>query len=196
MLDESAVTVGDATWRDEAFGETQRGKAHVFFYARQVQHAFKSEQEGRPIFVEKIFIKKLLPGDNRLIIDREIRNKDMAEHPIEWARYQQKKSSQPEGTPIEAWSLLSDTQKAEFRALNIFTIDQFASLPDSAGEKIMGFHKLREKAQTFIAASKDSALLDKIRAESNARIAEQDKKIADLTALLEAMTKPQEKVPA
>jgi hypothetical protein len=43
-------------------------------------------------------------------------------------------------------AILSDTQKAEFNALaHFYTIDQFAQLPDSAGNKIMGFNDLRDQ---------------------------------------------------
>jgi hypothetical protein len=77
-----------------------------------------------------------------------------------------RKNNRVSGTPIEAVvSNLSDTQKAEFNALHIFTIDQFAQLADSVGNKIMGFNDLRDKARTFILAAKDSQI-DGKRAET------------------------------
>lgn len=182
------ITVGEAGWRNEAFAEDSKGKMLVFFHTEQVKHNFESKKQNRPVYVPKVFIKKLVPGDNRLMIDRPMRETDMEEFPVEWARFEQKKAALVVGTPIDAWPILSDTQKAEFRALNIFTIDQFANLPDSAGERIMGFLDLRTKARGFILASKDAEMMDKVRAETDAKLAAQDAEMQKLREQIAALT--------
>jgi hypothetical protein len=164
--------------------EDNRGKMAVFFHAVQVRNNFKSDAEKRPIFEERIFIKKLVPGDSTLIVDRPMREQDMEDFPIEWARFEQKKEQKVAGTPIDAWSAVSETQKAEFKALNIFTIDQFANLPDVAGDKIMGFNDLRSKARTFIMAAQDSQMMDKIRAEMDKKLEAQEAELAELRAMI------------
>jgi hypothetical protein len=173
-----------AGWTNESFMEDNRGKMAVFFHAVQIKNNYKSDLEKRPIFEERIYLKKLVPGDNTLQVDRPMRETDMEEFPIEWARFQQKKEQKADGTPIEAWAAISDTQKAEFRALNIFTIDQFATLPDSAGDKIMGFNDLRAKARAFIGAAQDSQLMDKIRAETDEKLKDQEAEMAELRAMI------------
>jgi len=178
----------DANWTNESFMEDNRGKMAVFFHTVQRQNNFKTIAEKRPIFEEKIFLKKLVPGDSTLVVDRPMRETDIEEYPIEWARFEQKKEAKVSGTPIDAWTVLSDTQKAEFKALNIFTIDQFAQLADSAGNKIMGFNDLRAKARAFIMAAQDSAMFDKIRAETDAKIAQQDAEMAQLRAMIADLT--------
>lgn len=173
-----------AGWTNDNFMEDNRGKMAVFFHAVQVKNNFKSDVEKRPIFEEKIFIKKLVPGDSTLVIDRPVRETDIEEFPVEWARFEQKKEQKVAGTPIEAWAIISDTQKAEFKAMHIYTIDQFANLPDNAGDKIMGFNDLRTKARAFIAAAQDAAMFDKIRAETDAKLAQQEEEMAQLRALV------------
>ena len=173
-----------AGWTNESFMEDNRGKMAVFFHAVQVRNNFKSDAEKRPIFEERIFIKKLVPGDSTLIVDRPMREQDMEDFPIEWARFEQKKEQKVAGTPIDAWSAVSETQKAEFKALNIFTIDQFANLPDVAGDKIMGFNDLRSKARTFIMAAQDSQMMDKIRAEMDKKLEAQEAELAELRAMI------------
>ena len=153
-----------------------------------MQNSFKTAQENRPIFDEKVFLKKLVPGDSTLVVDRPMRPSDVEEHPIEWARFEQKKENRVSGTPLDAWPILSDTQKAEFRALNIFTIDQFAQLPDSVGNKIMGFNDLRDKARTFILAAKDSKLMDNVRAETEKVMQTQAAEIAQLREMINDLT--------
>jgi len=177
-----------AGWTNESFMEDNRGKMAVFFHAVQIKNNYKSDLEKRPIFEERIYLKKLVPGDSTLVVDRPMRESDMEEFPIEWARFEQKKEQKSDGTPIEAWAAISDTQKAEFRALNIFTIDQFAKLPDSAGNKIMGFNELRGKAQAFIGAAQDSQLMDKIRAETDEKLKAQEVEMAALRAMIEELT--------
>jgi hypothetical protein len=177
-----------AGWTDESFMESNRGKMAVFFHAVQVQNNFKTALEKRPIFEEKIFLKKLVPGDNTLTIDRPMREQDMEDFPVEWARYEQKKEAAVPGTPIEVWNVISETQKAEFKALNIFTIDQFAQLSDIAGNRIMGFNDLRDKARAFIAAAEDSQMFDKIRAETDEKLKAQDVEMAELRAMISELT--------
>ena len=174
----------DANWTNDSFMEDNRGKMAVFFHTVQVQNNFKTMTEKRPIFEEKIFLKKLVPGDSTLVVDRPMREQDIEEYPIEWARFEQKKEQRVSGTPIDVWSAISETQKAEFKALHIFTIDQFAQLADSVGNKIMGFNDLRDKARAFIAAAKDSAVFDKIRAETDAKLAQQEEEMAQLRELV------------
>jgi len=178
----------DANWTNESFMEDNRGKMAVFFHTVQRQNNFKTIAEKRPIFEEKIFLKKLVPGDSTLVVDRPMRETDIDEYPVEWARFQQKKEQRVAGTPIDAWAILSDTQKAEFKALHIYTIDQFAQLADSAGNKIMGFNDLRDKAKAFIAAAQDSQMFDKIRAETDAKLAQQEEEMAQLRALVNELS--------
>ena len=178
----------DANWTNDSFMEDNRGKMAVFFHAVQVQNNFKTMTEKRPIFEEKVFLKKLVPGDSTLVVDRPMREQDVEDYPIEWARFEQKKEQRVSGTPIDVWTAISETQKAEFKALHIFTIDQFAQLADSVGNKIMGFNDLRDKARAFIAAAKDSAVFDKIRAETDAKLAQQEEEMAQLRELVNQLT--------
>jgi hypothetical protein len=178
----------DANWTNDSFMEDNRGKMAVFFHTVQVQNNFKTMTEKRPIFEEKVFLKKLVPGDSTLVVDRPMREQDVEDYPIEWARFEQKKEQRVSGTPIDVWSAISETQKAEFKALHIFTIDQFAQLADSVGNKIMGFNDLRDKARSFIAAAKDSAVFDKIRAETDAKLAQQEEEMAQLRELVNQLS--------
>lgn len=176
------MPVSDAAWANEAFTFENRGKLTVLFHTKQEQHNAKTLEAGRPIFHERIFIKKIVPGDQLLVIDRPMRESDKNEFPVEWARYQNNKSSAPQGMPIEMWPEITETQKAEFRALNIFTVEQFANLPDSAGGKIMGFNGLRDKARSFVLAARESEKFGEIKQAMADQIAALNAKIEELQA--------------
>ena len=184
----------DANWTDESFKATDKGKLVVLFHPVQVENKFKSNLQNRPVFEEQIFITKIVPGDSKLVIDRKLRDSDKDEFPEAWARWERTKSNRIPGMPIESWHSISDTQKAEFKALQIHTVEQFANLPDSAADKIMGFHDLHSKARVFIEAGKDAELMGKIRKETDDKIAQQgveiDKLRADLKLALDALQRP------
>lgn len=148
--------LSNASWTNE-LNAKGNGTMPVFFYTRQVPNTFKSKQEGRPIFDEVVFIKKLIPGDSTFTYDQPMKEGQQEEYAVEWQRFLQKKSVESSGTPLDVWPELTDGQRAEFRALNIFTVEQFAGLPDSAGSKIMGLNHLREQARLFISRSKNVA---------------------------------------
>lgn len=181
------MTDVSAGWTDESFLESNKGRMVVFFHTEQVKNNFKSKEAGRPIFVEEIQLTKLVAGDNKLVINRRVRDTDKEEYPVEWARFEQKKTALIPGTPLENWPVLSDTQKAEFRALNIFTIDQFAQLPDSAGGNIMGFNELRKKAKAFISATENLDFVEKMKADTDKKLAERDIKLGELREQLRLM---------
>ena len=184
------VEVGEASWKDSSFMDGGKGKLFVFFYDKQVKHEAKSREAQRPIFTTRTMIKKLVPADPRVVIDTYARVEDYDKFPVEYARYVQKIAAKPEGTPIDAWPLLSDTQKAEFRALNIFTVEQFANLPDGAGSRIMGMQELRKKARAFVMAQEAGEKLVEMEEKAKEQAAkenEQAKIIADLTARLAAL---------
>lgn len=165
------------------------GKMHVFFYEAQVKNAFKSTQAQRPIFDPRVKIKKLVPGDSRLVIDTFATQEHFEQFPVEYARFLQKKSNTPVGTPIEAWGILSDSQKAEFRALNILTVEQFANLSDEAGNRIMGLQDLRKKARAFVLAQEAG---DKL-IEAQEREAKLLERIAALEAAQQGAPMPKRK---
>ena len=175
----------EAAWMNSNFTEDKSGKLVIFFHTVQKKLEHRSVVENRPVFEERVHITKIVPGDARLVIDRPIRETDKEEFAEQWAHWQLTKENKVLGIPIDHWHSITETQKAEFKALKIFTVEQFANLPDSAADRIMGFHGLRAKAKVFVEAGKDAELLGKIRAEADAKVAAMEAKMAELTALVE-----------
>ncbi len=176
--------VADASWTNEAWEEGKRGRQYAIFREEEVEDKHESAKAGRPIFKTRILIEKLVPGDplNRPV--RPMRERDKEEFPQEWARFQQKQTQQTPGTPLSAVTWLSRTQIAEFNALQIQTVEQLATLPDSVANRIMGFHDVRRKAEAYLKASQDSAFTAKLEGE----LKERDKQIEALAAQVAALT--------
>ena len=184
-----AVEIGEtAEWATSAFKRDNRGKLVVLFHEVQVYHEFLSKQENRPRYVTKTFIKKIVPADN-MVIDRPIRETDKEEFAEQWEHYQRTKENKIPGIPIEHWHSITDSQKEEFKALKIFTVEQFANLPDSAASKIMGFYEIRQKAKVFIEAGKDAELMGQLRQQMAMQDVEHQKQIQELTAAIAELKK-------
>lgn len=161
------------------------------FYVRAVPHNLRTEQEGRPIFIDQIFVKIYIPGDRNSAIDRKARDEDKVRFPRQWAAFELQKQQTVEGTPLDQWALLTPSQCAEYRALHIFTVEQLANLSDSQIQKIgHAGRDVNKMAKAYLErASKDAgapaaaAEVSRLRDE----LAEKDATIRDLAARLDAL---------
>ena len=164
----------------------------VFFHKKAKKNNFRSEQEGRPIFDDVIYIKKLVPGDSLSIIDRPMYESDKNEFPMQWAHYQNKQGSEQmiSGTQLIEWPLLTTAQAEELRGLKFYTVENIADASDAQLQRIgmlagMSPHSFRDKARLFLTKAKgladDSKREEELATlrEENAKIkAETDQKLA------------------
>ena len=177
-----------AYWADPAFKPVS-GKTVVFFRAVQHPDKYQSDLQKRPVFREKIHIVKIT-ADVKLRIDRPVRETEKEEFALEWAQWEKTRESRVLGTSVESAPFLSDTQKEEFRAMKIFTVEQLAGLPDITLQKIMGGYDLRKKAQLFIESGKDAEIIGQIRAESQLQIDALKAELAEMRQMMESATRP------
>ncbi len=180
----------NAGWANENFKADNSGRLVILFHAVQKHMKKASIDQNRPVFEERIHITKIVPGDTRLVIDRPIREEDKEEYADRWAHWLQTRQNRPLGFPIESWHSISETQKAEFKARKIDTVEQFAALSDGIIQTIMGGTELRQKARVFIEAGKDAELVAKIKADASAEVMALQDQVAKLTAMVEQMTAP------
>ena len=189
------VQVGKSQWSHFA-NPSQPGSRQtmIYFYDREVQNHFKSEEEGRPIFEMKCYIKKVPPGDKLVEIDRKATKQDFLTYPQQYEMYMKHQTTPVVGTPLEAWAQITRAQVAEYKALNIFTVEQLAELPDGYGHKIMGFQNWKQKAQSFLMAAKGQGEFDKMQTELKKRDEEIARMKANETATSDLMRSMQEQI--
>jgi len=166
----------------------------VFFHKKAKKNDFRSEQEGRPIFDDVIYIKKMVPGDSLSIIDRPMYESDKNEFPMQWAHFQNKQEGDQmvSGTPLIEWPIVSTAQAEELRALKFYTVENIANASDAQLQRIgiiagMSPHSFRDKARLFL--NKAAGLAeDSKREEELATLREENAKIkAETDAKLAAM---------
>ncbi len=127
---------------------------------------FESEQQGRPIYKTKTYIRMTKVGGKEEVA-REAKEQDKQKYPMQFAAYVSGKSQAVIGTPIETFPLLETSQVATLKALSILSVEQLAAVSDNDLDKLgMGARELRSKAQGFIQAAKDCSHVTKLSAEN------------------------------
>jgi hypothetical protein len=183
--DESAVMDASSVAR-----YAMDSKLMVNFYVRAVQNNFKTSQEGRPIFDEVEFIRIIIPGDTKTIIDTKVNPEYRHRFADKYERFQKGLAQAQSGTPLEVWPQMTVGQVAELKAMHISTVEQLADLSDVLAQKIMGSHQLRQKAQAFLEAAAGEAQNSKMAAELEKRDVEIAALKEQMAQILKVKAKP------
>lgn len=137
------------------------------FYPRAVQNKRKSDEEGRAVFDEIDYVKILVPGDNKNVIDRKVRDEDKRRWPSQWKRYIEKRDPEVSGTPLKEWAYLSTSRVAELESLNIFSVQQLATISDDNLPRLgPGARDLVKRARHFLEG--DDSAVKELRADNQA----------------------------
>ena len=171
------------------------------FYIKPVKQNFASEEAGRPIFQDVVFVKIMTPSDQLTQIDTIAREDHKARFPRQWAHFQNKQAGQQQviGTPVGEWPQLTASAAEELRALKFFTVELVANANDGQLQRIgmiagMSPNSLRDKARAFLNLASDSAEEAKREAEiaelkaENERIkTETDRKLAEMQEQMKSL---------
>jgi len=155
-------------------------KLFVSFYTKPVMNPLKSTEAGRQVFDEKDYIRIMTPGSQLCVIDEPIKSGNYMQRFGD--RYAKWKAGQQElisGTPLDAfpWLIGKIGLLAELKALNIHTVEQLSTLPDSAMHNMMGGHELRKRAAEWLDQTTGT----------DAKVAKMSKENDDLKAQMAAM---------
>ena len=65
----------------------------VNFYKKAVENVIKTEQEGRPIYEDRVFVRILVPGDAMSIIDTFAHEDHKKRFPMQWQHFLNKQGN-------------------------------------------------------------------------------------------------------
>ena len=184
-VDQNMLLRSDAT-RMERMGDD---KLFVKFYSKAVKDDAKSQEAGRAIFQETVFINIKIPGDKNNDVNRIAFPEDITRFPLHYERFR-KGQEQVIGTPLSAVPFLSEAQVEEYKALFIRTVEQLAGLSDVQASKIFGSVAHKQDAQRWLDSLKGA---DKLRAEFETEKEATAKMIAALNAQLAELKMPAKK---
>jgi hypothetical protein len=136
------------------------------FYKTAIKNDFKSQKEGRPIFDEVEMVRVVIPGDRltkpSFLVDNEHRQR----WPEAYSAFKRGEERAATGTPVEHWPILTTGRVAELKAMNIFSVEEYAEVSDAnlAG---LGFNARaeRDQAKAFLANAKSGAANAEMAAE-------------------------------
>lgn len=146
----------------------QQGDDKTFaqFYMRPTQDKAATLEAGRPIYVDKPYVRIMVPGDKDNIVDRPMRMQDKRRWPRQWQAFEIGMEQVASGTPLSEWAGIARSQVEELRHFNIRTVEDLCNVPDSIAQKFMGINKLKGKAKDYVAEAEKQAPYDKLREEN------------------------------
>jgi hypothetical protein len=166
----------------------------VQFYKKSLKQDMASDEAGRPIFKEFDFVRIMIPGDNLTEIDTYAQESHKQRFPRQWAHYQNQVANHEDiiGTPIDQWPQVTRSQADELRGLKFHTVESIADCSDQQLQRIgmvagMSPYNFRLKAKAFLNLATDSAEVAQREAELQALRQENDKIKAETDAKLAAM---------
>ena len=166
----------------------------VQFYKKSVKQDIASDEAGRPIFKEFDFVRIMIPGDNLTEIDTYAQESHKQRFPRQWAHYQNQVANHEDiiGTPLDQWPQVTRSQADELRGLKFHTVESIADCSDQQLQRIgmvagMSPYNFRLKAKAFLNLATDSAEVAHREAEMQALSQENDKIKAETDAKLAAM---------
>lgn len=125
--------------------------ALVRFYQRALPNVKRTESEGAPAYDKFDFVEIRAPGQDKQVVDRKVKDKDKIAYKRQWELYELGMSDQSEGLPISQWPGVDVSEVAMLSSLNVFTVQQLASLDDAAIAALgRGGRELVRRAQFYL----------------------------------------------
>ena len=130
------------------------------FFTEAVKLEWRSQQEGRPIFEDREFVRILIPGDRRSMAVEPVRDEHRQRWPKEYEAFKAGLEAPLEGTPLGEWpvSLMTPARVHELAYFNIRTVEQLSAVNDAQLQNLgMGARELRERARTWLEVARSGA---------------------------------------
>jgi len=167
-IEEQAENAENMTFGDDRLG--------VMFYVKLVEDPQRTLAEGRKCFKEREYVRIMVPGDRHNTVDRPVQvtgsipTDDRMRFAKQYERFKaQAEQAAHDGTPLALWPAIPAVLAEELKYINIFTVEQLATLSDAYVSKLPKGHEWKRKAAEFISALKDQAQVAKLQTALDAR---------------------------
>lgn len=147
----------------------------VMFYLNAVHNPAKSNDAGRPVFEDRLFVKIHPPGERLNVVDRPATDTDKKRWPVQWHQFNDNQPQTSSGTPVEMLHPNQPSISAALKASGVHTVEQLSELSANAIESIgMGAQQWVNEATRYlqvankgVKASELKKLLDERDRENN-----------------------------
>ena len=195
-IEEQAENVNNLQFGDDRLG--------VQFYMQSVEDKERTLAEGRKCFREREYIKIMIPGDRHNVIVRPVQvtgimpTDDRMRFPRHYEAFQKKLEQKAhDGTPLALWPAMPESTAEELKYVNVFTVEQLATLSDTYVGKMPNGHNWKAKAAEFLKVIGDQAAVNRLNsalAERDAKIATQEAAIKDQADIIAKLSKRLDKL--
>lgn len=170
-------------------------KISVRFFIEPTENEVLSRKASRPIFEDREMVELRYPGDGKRTHRAPANEKYRRDPNMGWVTYaedfpkhyelfKQGLEQSVEGTPLSELTFLTESKRAELRAINIHVAEQLAELDGALLQRIgMGARELKDKAVAFIERANAGAADSRMASENEALRNE----LARLSEMVEAM---------
>ena len=131
------------------------------FYVEAVRKA-----DGTYENVEMVEI--ITPGDPKATPIRKVTDGIRAKYPHYYEHWKRTQTMAPRGTPLEVWPEMTTAMVHQFKASNIYTVEQLASIADSNLGNIPFGKTIRNKAQAWLAVKEKSDAVSQAASQTQA----------------------------
>ena len=169
-------------------------RPNLRFYTEGVNHPGKSAEAGRPVYVDRDMVEIQWPGSRDTVAgfaeDKAKKDQFIA---FAYAKWKETRIQPESGTPIAEVPFLMPSQVKNLLDQGVKSLESLANLSDEqAGRVAFDGLVLRDKAQKYMQAAKDSALVTRMQdqlAQRDRDIAAMREQISTLNARFEAAAK-------
>jgi hypothetical protein len=139
-------------------------KLHVRFFKLARIDVLASQAANRPVFKDMDYVEVMIPGDKNNIVVEPVWQQYKDRFPQKWAQYLAGEEQTASGTPLKVAPFLTPALVEDLKFLKIVTIEQLASLPDTA-MNFMGAQEYKQAAIRYLnVTSSNESLLAQIQA--------------------------------
>jgi len=140
-------------------------------------------EAGHPVYTDMEFITIIPPGKagRNLVTRSPVTEYYRWRFATDYGNWKRGRTAVQSGTPLSVWPAVGPAQIKELEHLNVFTVEQFVSLPDNNSSAIRGFQGLKAKAKAFLENAEKASANGALHAE----LAKRDEQIAALQAQLQ-----------
>lgn len=150
----------DFAWNLPQGGQGQNPETcFAEFFLHPIRMGAKSDAAGREIFEDREYVRIIIPGDSKTVVEREVRDEDRRRFSRQYEAFKATGVTPTEGTPLAQWPSMSPARIRELNAMNIFTVEHVAGLSDAIQQKVgIGARELVVKAQAFLKSAASSSI--------------------------------------
>lgn len=149
----------------------------VKFYWRAVKDEAASAKAGRPIYVDKEYVRIHIPKDKFNVPDKPVDDRIRLAYPVQYRHFRAtQQSTGLNGMPLAEWPQVTRSQVEELRHGGILTVEQLAAIPEAKVQDDPPMAALRQRAADYLAAAKGAAPVEQMRTQ----LEEKDSELAVL----------------